>query len=275
MTVQTSQWRAEFRVGDRRVLGVADGVFTMTDDFMSVPGYRHNFDDDTGRANLPVGSFVVEGDRTVLIDAGIGPFAIEGLVGGNLLDELAAVGIHPTDVDVVAVSHLHLDHDGWIATRDAGVTFPNATVHVGRGDYERFVVGDPGDGYGMARHKKAAFSELFDAGRLELVDDVTEIVPGVVAMPTPGHTPGHLAFAIRDRGERLLVLGDSMYCPAQLTEMDLTAMHDVDPALARRSRELLARELESHEERTEAVGCHFPGLRAARIVGGEVVAGLS
>jgi hypothetical protein len=48
-------------------------------------------------------------------------------------------------------------------------------------------------------------------------------------------------------------------------------MHDVDPALARRSRELLARELESHEERTDAVGCHFPGLRAARVVGGEVV----
>jgi glyoxylase-like metal-dependent hydrolase (beta-lactamase superfamily II) len=125
----------------------------------------------------------------------------------------------------------------------------------------------------MARHKKQALAGLMDAGRIELVDGVTEIVPGVVAMPTPGHTPGHLAFAIRDRGERLLILGDSMYCPAQLTEMDLTAMHDVDPALARRSRELLARELEAHGERTQAVGCHFPGLRAARVVGGEVVTG--
>jgi glyoxylase-like metal-dependent hydrolase (beta-lactamase superfamily II) len=271
MAVQTSQWRTEFRVGDRRVLGVADGVFTMTEGFMSVPGYQHRFDDDTGRADLPVGSFVVEGDRTLLIDAGIGPFAIEGLTGGNLLAELAAVGVRPADVDVVAVSHLHLDHDGWIATRDAGLTFPNATVHVGRGDYERFVVSDPDDQYRMARHKKEALAALFDTGRVELIDDVTEIVPRVVAMPTPGHTPGHLAFAIRDRGERLLILGDSMYCPAQLTDMDLTAMHDVDPALARRSRELLARELESHEERTEAVGCHFPGLRAARVVGGEVV----
>jgi glyoxylase-like metal-dependent hydrolase (beta-lactamase superfamily II) len=273
MTVQTSHWRTEFRVGDRRVLGVADGVFTMSDDFMSVPGYQHRFDDATGHANLPVGSFVIRGDRTVLIDAGIGPFATERLVGGNLLDELGALGVRPTDIDVVAVSHLHLDHDGWIATRDAGPTFPNATVHVGRGDYERFVVGDPDDRFRMARHKKQALAGLFSAGRVELVDDVTEIVPGVVAMPTPGHTPGHLAFAIRDRGERLLILGDSMYCPAQLTEMDLTAMHDVDPALARRSRELLARELEAHGERTQAVGCHFPGLRAARVVGGDVLTG--
>ena len=269
MAVQTSQWRTEFRVGGRRVLGIADGVFTMTEGFMSVPGYQHHFDDATGRANLPVGCFVVEGDRTLLIDAGIGPFATESLVGGNLLDELAAIGVRPVDVDVVAVSHLHLDHDGWIATRDAGLTFPNATVHVGRGDYEHFVLNDPDDRYRMARHKKEALAALFDAGRVELVDDVTEILPGIIAMPTPGHTPGHLAFAIRDRGERLLVLGDAMYCPAQLTEMDLMAMHDVDPALARRSRELLAREMESHEERTRGVGCHFPGLRAARVVGGD------
>jgi glyoxylase-like metal-dependent hydrolase (beta-lactamase superfamily II) len=273
MAVQTSQWRTQFRVGDRRVLGVADGVFTMTDDFMSIPGYQDRFADDTGQAHLPVGSFVVEGDQTVLIDAGIGPFATEGLAGGNLLDELAAIDVQPADIDVVALSHLHLDHDGWIATRVAGLTFPNATVHVGRGDYQHFVVDDRDDRFRMARHKREAFSALFDAGRVELIDDVTEIVPGVVALPTPGHTPGHLAFAVRDRGERLLILGDSMYCPAQLTDMDLTAMHDVDPALARRSRELLARELESHETRTEAVGCHFPGLRAARVVGGELVTG--
>ncbi|HEX5587029.1 MAG TPA: MBL fold metallo-hydrolase [Acidimicrobiia bacterium] len=270
MAAQTDQWRTEFRVGDRRVLGVADGVFTMNDDFMNVPGYNRQFEDASGRAQLPVGSFVVEGDQTVLIDAGIGPFATEGLVGGNLLAELAAIGVQPADVDVVAVSHLHLDHDGWIATRDGGVTFPNAVVHVGAGDYEHFVVGTPTDGFTMARHKKAALAELLDAGRVVLVDDVTEIVPGVVAMPTPGHTPGHLAFAIRDRGERLLILGDSMYCPAQLTDMDLTAMHDVDPALARRSRELIAREMEAHA--TSAVGCHFPGLHAARVLGGEVVA---
>src|SRR5262245_31545788 len=124
MTLRTSQWRTKFRVGDRRVLGVADGIFTMSDDFMSVPGYQHHFDGETGRAELPVGSFVIEGDRTVLIDAGIGPFSVEGLAGGNLLDELAAIGVRPADIDVLAVSHLHLDHDGWIATRDAGITFP-------------------------------------------------------------------------------------------------------------------------------------------------------
>jgi glyoxylase-like metal-dependent hydrolase (beta-lactamase superfamily II) len=92
------------------------------------------------------------------------------------------------------------------------------------------------------------------------------MVPGVGALPPPGHTPGHLAFAIRDHGERLLVLGDAMYCPAQLTDADLTAMHDVDPVLARRTRALIRRELDGHA--TSAVGCHFPGLRSARVVRG-------
>jgi glyoxylase-like metal-dependent hydrolase (beta-lactamase superfamily II) len=270
VTAPTSKWRSEFRVGDRRVLGVADGVFTMTEGFMNVPGFHRQFEDERGNAELPVGSFVVPGETTVLIDAGVGPFSIAGLSGGALLDELTAVGVQPADVDVIAVSHLHLDHDGWIATKNGGVTFPNAVIHLGKADYEFFVlVGS--EQFPMARHKKAALRELFDAGRVVLVDDATEFVPGIVALPTPGHTPGHLAFAIRDRGERLLVLGDAMYCPAQLTDADLTAMHDIDPVLARRSRELIQREVEAHA--TQAVGCHFPGLQAARVVGGAAVKG--
>jgi glyoxylase-like metal-dependent hydrolase (beta-lactamase superfamily II) len=269
MAASVSDWRSEFRVGDRRVLGVADGVFTMADDFMSVPNYNRRFADDDGKARFPVGSFVIPGEQTTLIDAGVGPFSVEGLTGGALVDELAAIGVHPDDIDVIALSHLHLDHDGWIATRDAGVTFPNAVIHMGRGDYDAFVVDDQFEQFRMARHKKAAFAELFEAGRIVLVDDALEFVPGIVALPTPGHTPGHLAFVIRDRDERLLILGDAMYCPAQLTDADLTAMHDVDPKLARRSRELLQREAEAHG--TRALGCHFPGLKASRVVDGIVV----
>ena len=252
------------------MLGFADGVFTMTEGFMNVPGFQEPFEDEHGNAEFPVGSFLVPGEQTLLIDAGIGPFATEGLSGGALLDELAALGVQPADIDVIAVSHLHLDHDGWLATKDAGVTFPNAVVHIGKADYEYFVVGDASNNFRMARHKKAALAELLDAGRVVLVDDAHEVVPGVVALPTPGHTPGHLAFAVRDHDESLLILGDAMYCPAQLTDSDLTAMHDVDPVLARRSRDLIRRDADRHG--THVVGCHFPGLEAARVVSGTAVA---
>jgi glyoxylase-like metal-dependent hydrolase (beta-lactamase superfamily II) len=272
MTVDVSRFRTTFRVGDREVIGVSDGTFVMGEGFMNVSGYHRRFEDERGVAELPIASFVVRGDQTVLIDAGLGPFATATLNGGALLDELAAVGVRPADVDVLAVSHLHLDHDGWITTKEGDTVFPNATVYVGRADYETFVVDDEQvqKAFRVARHTKAGLAALFDAGRVVLVDDARSITPAVIALPTPGHTPGHLAFAIADRGERLLVLGDAMYCPAQLTDMDLAAMHDVDPHLARRSRELLQRELEAHAG-TTAVGCHFPGLRAARVLGGTVV----
>jgi glyoxylase-like metal-dependent hydrolase (beta-lactamase superfamily II) len=263
------RWRETYRAGDRTVLGVSDGTFTMSEGFMNVAGYHERLE---GGPVLPIASFVVPGEQTVLLDAGYGPRQSRSLKGGALLDELEAIGVRPDDVDVIAVSHLHFDHDGWLATTDAEPVFANATIHVGRADYEHFVLESDGSNrFAMAGHLKAALIERLDAGRLVLVDDTTEVVPGVVALPAPGHTPGHMVFAIGDGDERLLVLGDAMYCPAQLTDMDLTAAHDVDPLIARRTREAIAREVERHA--TSAVGCHFPGLHAARLLGGEVVAG--
>ncbi len=264
-------WRTTFRVGERTVHGVSDGSFTMREGFMNVPGFQRAYEDEDGRARLPIASFVVEGDQTVLIDAGVGPADGRTLSGGALLDELERVGVLPADVDLLAISHLHLDHDGWIATIDGEVVFPNATLRMGRADYELFVESGQVEGnLAMAPHLKAVLTELCDDGRIDFVeDDSVEIAPGVIAVPTPGHTPGHLAFAVRHGAEQLFILGDAMYCPEQLTDADLTAMHDVDPVLARRSRELIQREVDRHG--TTAVGCHFPGLRGARVIGGELV----
>ena len=154
----------------------------------------------------------------MLIDAGVGPFSTAGLSGGALLDELAALGVEPADIDVIAVSHLHLDHDGWLVTKRRGCHVPQRGRALGRRDYEYFVVDDASNDFRMARHKTAGFAELFDAGRVVLVDDATEIVPGVVALPTPGHTPAISRSRSATTTSRSLILGDTMYCPAQLTD---------------------------------------------------------
>jgi glyoxylase-like metal-dependent hydrolase (beta-lactamase superfamily II) len=264
-----ARWRSSFPVGSRVVEAVSDGIFTMPEGFMNIPGYQRELEDETGTAALPIGSFLVRGDQTVLLDAGYGPNQSEILEGGLLLEELATIGVRPTDVDVIAISHLHLDHYGWLATEDAEAVFGAAKIFIGQGDFDVFVVaGRREPRFRMAEPLRETLKGLFDEGRIELLDDATEIVPGVVALPTPGHTPGHLAFAVRDGGEQLLILGDAMYCPAQLTDADLTAMHDVAPDLARRSRELIQRELDRHG--TSAIGCHFPGLAVGRVVSGTV-----
>jgi glyoxylase-like metal-dependent hydrolase (beta-lactamase superfamily II) len=90
------------------------------------------------------------------------------------------------------------------------------------------------------------------------------VAPGITRLDAAGHTPGHSVFVISDGPDRALLLGDALYCPAQLTQTDWAALTDVDPSLARATRRRLAGDLA--ERGGVAVGCHFPGLQAGRVL---------
>jgi glyoxylase-like metal-dependent hydrolase (beta-lactamase superfamily II) len=250
------------RVGDRVLLAVSDGVFRMPRDFL---GDAHDhLVAAHGSATLPIGAFALPGETTTLIDLGIGPRNFEGkgvLEGGRLLTGLAGHGIGPGDVDLIALSHLHADHVGWLATAEGEPVFPRARVAVGREDWTWFVEGER-----LEPHLAAAFATLERDERVELLDGDRQIAPGVTRLHAPGHTPGHSLYAVHDAGERAVLLGDAVYCPLQLAHPDWEAMTDLDPALARRTREAALRAIDHDGSLT--VGCHFPGLRAGRIAGG-------
>ena len=235
----------------------------MPRDFMTHAEVHQRLADASGQVRLPIGCFVIPGDEPMLIDAGIGPdLKIEFLPGGRLLEQLAAAGYEPEAIRHVALSHLHPDHFGWVATKHAGVTFPNAQLYVGAADWAHFLVDQMGPK--LPGWTSGPMLELMVAGRVTLLDDETEVLPGVIAIAAPGHTPGHTVFAISSGGERALILGDSIYCPQQFTELDWAAAGDVDPLVARRTRERLTRELDG--DHTVGVGPHFPGLQAGRIL---------
>jgi glyoxylase-like metal-dependent hydrolase (beta-lactamase superfamily II) len=82
------------------------------------------------RWRLPRTSYLLRsGDGTVLVDTGVGPTGLWGWDAEfeeGLLPALAAAGAAPADVDVVFLTHLHIDHVGWNTDRDGGVVFPNA-----------------------------------------------------------------------------------------------------------------------------------------------------
>ena len=250
-------------VGGRQILALRDGDFLMPHDFMTHAAVHQQMADASGQVRLPIGCFVIPGDEPMLIDAGIGPdLKIDYLPGGRLLDELAQVGYRPEDIRHVALSHLHADHFGWVATKQAGVTFPNAQLYVGAADWAHVLTEQRGPK--IPRWTSGPMLELMEIGRVSLLEDETEILPGVIAIAAPGHTPGHMVFAISSRGERALILGDSIYCPQQFSELDWAAAGDVDPRAARQTRVRLARELEG--DATLGVGPHFPGLQAGRIL---------
>jgi glyoxylase-like metal-dependent hydrolase (beta-lactamase superfamily II) len=272
-----------FTVGGAGVEVFEDGSFFMSSDFLTGaadPGTDER--DAKGRARLPVQAFVVRGSATVLVDAGLGPdpegslraiaaqVGIDrgdiGLVGrAGLRQGLDLSGIHPDAVDVVVVSHLHADHTGWLVNADGSTLFRNAQILVPRADFEHFVEGGR---TAMAPTTVDGLRSMVTSGRAELFEGEVSVSREITALPAPGHTPGHTVFAIVDGGERAMILGDALYCPMQLTHVEIGAMHDVDPALARRTRELIARDSEAHGTRT--VGCHFAGGRAARLAGGRV-----
>ncbi|OLO25842.1 MBL fold metallo-hydrolase [Streptomyces sp. MNU77] len=256
-------------IGRRTVVSVSDGEFPMPPQFLGAEAHRHLADAD-GSVRLPIGAFLLPGDEPLLIDAGLGPDApeYEGLVAGRLLDGLSDLGVRPEDIRHLALSHLHADHIGWVATKDKGITFPNAQVYLGAADWRLFLDGDRGDSpEGPAPWTLAALRELDGRKQVTLLEGERELVPGVTAVPAPGHTPGHTVYVVQDGGDRAVVLGDAVYCPAQLSRLDWAAATEVDPSLAKRTRMWLADEF--GDGRTVALGPHFPGLRAGRLVGGQ------
>ncbi len=136
-------------VGDLRIDGVIDGggKFRPEKAFRGTTpemwqAHKDLLDED-GMLPLTLGGYLVrDGKRTVLIDAGLGPGSLMGLVGGAMMDNLAALGVTPAEITDVIFTHLHIDHIGW-ATQGGQTTFPNATYRCSVADWEHFMVEHP------------------------------------------------------------------------------------------------------------------------------------
>lgn len=256
------------RVGSLEIVPVVDGsahlpaaeLLRFTGDREDWWAGHEQFLAPDGTLPLTLGGFVVRtGDRVVLIDAGLGRLQRGPYVGGELLDSLAAHDLRPADITDVVLTHLHFDHVGWV-TQKSEIVFENATFRCHASDWSHFV--DAPDAEPGAVRKLSPI-----ASRLEPFAGDVVVAPGVTVRHAPGHTPGSAVVVVADGGERALLLGDAVHCPAELVENEWEAIVDVDPALAARTREALARELEAGG--IPAAAGHFPGLRFGRLLAGQ------
>ena len=255
------------RVGALDIQPVHDGWAHMpASDLLRFTGGRSDpwrpheeFIRDDGSIELSLGGFLVRtGDRVVLIDAGVGRIANDVYHGGQFLESLAGLGVGADDVTDVVFTHLHFDHVGW-ATQKGTVVFPRATFRCHTADWDHFVAG-PSPEAGSVRK----LSPLAD--RLELFAGDRPVAPGITVRHAPGHTPGSAVVVVADGDQRALLLGDVVHCPVELMENEWEAIVDVDPALARRTRQALAEELEGAG--VPVAAAHFPGLRFGRLLPG-------
>jgi glyoxylase-like metal-dependent hydrolase (beta-lactamase superfamily II) len=231
---------------------------------------------ESGKLPLDFGGFLVRGgDAVVLVDTGYGPNPVSAAVDqglaqfpttGHLLDSLRALEVQPEEVSHVLFTHLHADHLGWAAV-DGKATFPNASYQCHVLDHEFFfdAVG-PGE---HDHHRKQMVVECLSPleQRLTTFDHDGPIVPGVNVVLAAGHTPGSTIIVVSSGSERVMLLGDIVHCPVELTDPEWATFVDVDKELALRTREWISRELE--ETGTLTAPGHLPGLAFGRVIRGE------
>lgn len=255
-------------LGNLRIDSIIDGEGR----FIPNKTFRGTTDDDwsihqdllgpDGKLGFTMGGFLVRGNgRCTLVDLGLGPGMLMGIQGGAFLDNLAALGVSTDEVTDVLFTHLHEDHIGW-AVRDGVPTFANATYRASQADVDHFVRDQLGnDAEGRVLDIIGAHIEPWAAG------SQTTIVPGIDQFAAPGHTPGSSVIVLSSGEQRAMLLGDVVHCPVQLLDEEWAGLFDVDPVLARRTRNALARELEG--DRTLVAGAHFPGIAFGRLIRGE------
>jgi glyoxylase-like metal-dependent hydrolase (beta-lactamase superfamily II) len=201
----------------------------------------------------------------VLLDAGLGTAGGQGT--GAMLANMRAAGLDPAEVVLVAHTHFHGDHIGGLTDASGAAAFPNAQVAVPQGEWAYWM--DAGEesrapearrpAFANARRRFAAY-----AGRVTPFAPGAEIAPGITAVASPGHSPGHSSFLVSSGTAQLLVLGDAVTTPAFfLPNPEWYPVFDMDPPMAVETRKRLLDRAAT--ERLEVVGYHFPMPATGRV----------
>ncbi|HEX6588899.1 MAG TPA: MBL fold metallo-hydrolase [Longimicrobiales bacterium] len=209
--------------------------------------------DERNRIPLATRCLLVETpDALVLIDNGIGNkedakfidiYGVDNAATDGSITRLEqcirAAGFAPEDVDVMIDTHLHFDHAGGNTYVDGEgqvrLSFPNARYVVQKGELDWAH-------YANERTRASYFDRNYDpvmaAGRLELVEGVAQILPGVEVRPTPGHTPHHQSVVLRSGGQAACFLADVCPTTAHLP-LPWIMGYDVEPLVTLESKRAL------------------------------------
>jgi glyoxylase-like metal-dependent hydrolase (beta-lactamase superfamily II) len=216
------------------------------------------------------GYLVNTGSKLVLIDTGAA--TLFGPTLGKLLANLKASGYTPEQVDEVYITHMHADHVGGLMAGDK-MAFPNATVRADtrEGAYwlsQANLDAAPAANKSFFQGAMASMNAYVAAGRFKPFDGDTELVPGIRAIATRGHTPGHANYVIESDGNRMVVWGDLMHVAAvQFLEPAVTIAFDSDPKAAAPQRKKAYADAAKKGYYVAVAHVSFPGIGRLRADG--------
>lgn len=195
----------------------------------------------TDKLSVPYNPLVVAtGKEVVLIDAGNGEFGQPGT--GKLFENLIKAGYDAKAITAVVISHFHGDHINGLRNKAGEFAFPNAKVYVPAPEWNWWM-----DDARMASVPEAARGGYNTARRVfgPIADKVVrfepgaEVLPGLRSVAAYGHTPGHTAFVVEGRKQKLLFWADATNISLFVRKPDWAVMFDMDPAAAAASRKRL------------------------------------
>jgi glyoxylase-like metal-dependent hydrolase (beta-lactamase superfamily II) len=202
--------------------------------------------------------YVEAGTHRLLVDLGAGTLWPNA---GKLAQNLRAAGVEPANIEAVILTHAHPGHVGGALDRSGNPVYANARYYISKDEWE-FWTSEVAFARATERHVAVARKHLEPIrDRMQLVEDEREIMPGILLIPAPGHTPGHVVVSFSSRGESLLHVADTVFHPLHVEHPEWTSIYDVVPKQAAATK----RRILDRAARSQALvmGHHllpFPGL---------------
>jgi glyoxylase-like metal-dependent hydrolase (beta-lactamase superfamily II) len=262
-----------YKIGDVEVTVVTDGVVRMklpetfvsnvkVDEVKAALADAHMSTDIFNNTFTPV--VLNTAGKLVLIDTGVGEGGFNATKGtaGQFLNNFAAAGLKPEMIDTVVISHYHGDHMNGLIRADGSITFPNAEILVPAKEHAFWM--DDGE---MARAAPGRMEELFKNNRRVFAGEVLkrlrtyewdkEVVPGLLAVGTPGHSAGHTSHVLSSGSAKVYIQADVTHVPYLFARHPgWHAFYDQIPDMAEATRRKVYDMLAA--EKMMVQGFHYP-----------------
>ncbi|WP_043830602.1 MBL fold metallo-hydrolase [Muricoccus aerilatus] len=255
-----------FRVGGFTAVTLFDGIGTIPVEGLVLNAPLDAVQGVLAESFLPRDRYVTPYTMTVVrtprgtavFDAGTGGQLAP--TAGSALDNMRAAGIDPATIDYVVLTHCHGDHITGLTTADGKAVFERAEVVIPEAEFRYW--SDTSNESSAPARQKPNFGNLARRlapyqGRVRRVADGQEALPGIRAISTHGHSPGHTSWHVSDGDGQLIVLGDVTHRPELFARRPgFHAMYDFDPVAAETTRRAVLDRCAA--DRVRVTGYHFP-----------------